>query len=510
MQSRLSRPTLFHSLLLAIAALVPIAPTGAQKVYFNASLDGSQQNPPVTTSATGWATIQFDTTTNRVEIVAHSTGVAGTAAHLHIAARGTNGPVIVPLAGGPTWTGGAVLSATNAAALTSGGTYINIHSAANPSGEIRGQVELSRAARFVAALDGLQEVPANTSTATGSAELVLYEPDNVLTYTVATSGLSNVTAAHIHTGNSGQNGPVLHPLTGTAGDYCGYTVLTSAQVTTLKAGGLYVNVHTSSFPAGEIRGQIGAFDGDFFARLEGAQQVPPVSTTADGTACVRLNPDNTLTYITTTTGLTATAAHFHRAAKGTNGPVVIGFTGGPTTWSGTTRALTATEIADLRAGLWYVNVHTAANPGGEIRGQLGPAALPTVYGGGCPANGATAQITATGFACIGRSYSVEVRGARPNSNCELILGVDRGQFGPATLPLNLTFLGMTNCFLLTDLQVRGLAALTDARGCAAVQLPLPFLPSLRGVEFFAQWLVLAPGANPAGGVVSNGLQSIVH
>ena len=58
------------------------------------------------------------------------------------------------------------------------------------------------------------------------------------------------------------------------------------------------------------------------------------------------------------------------SAVGVPGPIVINLLGGPTNWSGTTAALTVEQKAQLKAGLLYVNVHTARNPAGEIRGQL--------------------------------------------------------------------------------------------------------------------------------------------
>jgi hypothetical protein len=81
-----------------------------------------------------------------------------------------------------------------------------------------------------------------------------------------------------------------------------------------------------------------------------------------------------LTWTVTYSGLTgdASAAHFHGpAAPGANAPVIIpigmGSVPNPSTGS---KVLTDDQIADLLAGKWYVNVHTKANPGGEIRGQV--------------------------------------------------------------------------------------------------------------------------------------------
>lgn len=122
----------------------------------------------------------------------------------------------------------------------------------------------------------------------------------------------------------------------------------------------------------------------YVASLTGAAETPPVATAASGSASLTLNPDDTLTYSVTTTGLTATVAHIHLGAAGVPGPILIPLTGGPASFAGTTPALTAEQKAQLKGGLLYVNVHSAANPAGEIRGQIGFA--PTAGGDGCSAD----------------------------------------------------------------------------------------------------------------------------
>lgn len=111
--------------------------------------------------------------------------------------------------------------------------------------------------------------------------------------------------------------------------------------------------------------------------LSGAQEVPAVETPATGMAEVRLNTNTRLVqWRVTYSGLSgpATGAHIHGPAPaGQNAGVVIPFTGDlnaqPLTGE---RTLTPEQVAQLAGGLWYVNIHTARNPGGEIRGQLRP------------------------------------------------------------------------------------------------------------------------------------------
>ncbi|MBI5279608.1 MAG: CHRD domain-containing protein [Burkholderiales bacterium] len=109
------------------------------------------------------------------------------------------------------------------------------------------------------------------------------------------------------------------------------------------------------------------------AQLNGAQEVPPNTRTGTGTAEVRYNRDTgDLQYSVTYGGLSGplTGAHIHGpAAAGANAGVVVPFPNNPSPLTGTAK-LTPTQAGDLMAGLYYVNLHTAAHPGGEIRGQL--------------------------------------------------------------------------------------------------------------------------------------------
>ena len=122
--------------------------------------------------------------------------------------------------------------------------------------------------------------------------------------------------------------------------------------------------------------------GAISARLSGAAEVPPVASAATGSFDGSLTRDsNVLRYKITYSGLSgpATAAHIHGPAPaGQNAGVMVPFTSAASPIEGEA-TLTASQVADLLAGRLYVNVHTAAHPGGEIRGQLQPstaAALP--------------------------------------------------------------------------------------------------------------------------------------
>jgi len=115
-----------------------------------------------------------------------------------------------------------------------------------------------------------------------------------------------------------------------------------------------------------------AFAKDMAVTLSGDQEVPPVKTSASGTGTISVGDDKSVSGSIMVKGINATAAHIHEAAKGKNGPVIVPLTkSGDNTFSVAAGAkLTDAQMQALQAGDLYVNVHSAANPNGEIRAQL--------------------------------------------------------------------------------------------------------------------------------------------
>lgn len=126
---------------------------------------------------------------------------------------------------------------------------------------------------FSAQLSGNNEVPPVNTTATGSSEVEIGEGDTAITYRLEAYDIANVTAAHIHVGAAGTNGPIIFflfdaatqgaftsPVTGTLteADFIPAGGLTTFEdaITAIRAGNTYVNVHTQANPNGEIRGQL--------------------------------------------------------------------------------------------------------------------------------------------------------------------------------------------------------------------------------------------------------------
>jgi hypothetical protein len=115
----------------------------------------------------------------------------------------------------------------------------------------------------------------------------------------------------------------------------------------------------------------------YTANLDGRSETPPNDSQGVGLASVNFDTGSKkLDWTVDYSGLTgpATMAHFHGPAPvGKAAPVVIAFKGDLASPLKGSATLTDAQIADLRSGVWYVNVHTAAHPGGEIRGQVEPA-----------------------------------------------------------------------------------------------------------------------------------------
>ena len=154
----------------------------------------------------------------------------------------------------------------------------------------------------------------------------------------------------------------------------GFVELDQATATQLLSGGHYANFHTPANPGGELRGQITADNIEVYGvSISGDQEVPAVTTDASGYGAITLNTTTGLiTGTLNVSGLTPTMAHIHAGEAGTNGGVVVALESSATgVWTVPANTiLDAAMIATMQSGGYYVNFHTAANPGGEIRGQI--------------------------------------------------------------------------------------------------------------------------------------------
>ena len=113
---------------------------------------------------------------------------------------------------------------------------------------------------------------------------------------------------------------------------------------------------------------------DVMVTLSGSQEVPPVTTSATGSGTITVAADQSISGSIKTTGIKGTAAHIHMAASGANGPVIVPLTkDGDNGWAvGPGAKLQDAHYQAFKDGNLYVNVHSEANKGGELRGQIKP------------------------------------------------------------------------------------------------------------------------------------------
>lgn len=359
---------------------------------FLTPLEGLQQVPvAVATSAYGWAAVTVtgapfgDYPDGWMRIHANTTGVDDASkAHVHWSVAGASGELLYSLVQDPAdpahWSLDTPLFEEGDAfwrwpEVYGGYTYIDVHTPAHPAGELRGQIESEGVEVSFSKITSAQQLPPVATEAFGVAALTRW-PASVLLL-VNTTGLGAATAAHLHQGFAGASGDVLVDLMRDdeipgqwwASDFVQHNGA-------LAAGETYVNVHTPDHPAGEVRGQL-VPDGVsvHFVDLDGAQEVPPVTTGATGRGAVTLAHElGSIVANLHTSGLNdAIGAHIHEGGVGEIGGVLVGLTQDVTdvtVWSGAA-TLTSDQVEAVRSGETYLNVHTPANAGGEIRGQIG-------------------------------------------------------------------------------------------------------------------------------------------
>lgn len=264
-------------------------------------------------------------------------------------------------------------------------------------------------------LNGAQVSATDTSSATGTASVVVASDRQSITVITRTTGLSNITGAHIHaglTGTSGlirsdspiifslfesgaesSNGQITSTLSSpnlTAQSSVGISTFDDA-VNAILAGRAYIDFHTTAYPDGEIRGQI--MPASFSALLSGENEVPPSNAAGTGSATITIDPATCTLHVTITAtslaGSTVSQANIYVGAKDATGPIIFpifDITKQP--FSGAfSRTLTATDLVvqakagvstcydavnAIIAGNAYVNLLTLERPLGALRGQLAP------------------------------------------------------------------------------------------------------------------------------------------
>lgn len=233
----------------------------AQKVALVATIDSAQEVPANASPARGTAYVEMDRGANTLTYSLVYTGLSAAemGAHIHgFSPAGANSGIRFALPAGDFKSGVLVYPEADEANYLAGLAYINIHSAAFPGGEIRGQLLRSAAAYTYAALaDGLQEVPPNPSAAKGVGWFRFDVLANTIDYSFTRTAVSTAeVGAHIHGFSApGFNSGIKISLPAGA-HKSGVLPYAGADEAGYIAGLSYINIHSSNFPGGEIRGQL--------------------------------------------------------------------------------------------------------------------------------------------------------------------------------------------------------------------------------------------------------------
>ena len=285
------------------AGLVPALRAGAAPQNLGAvALAADEPVTPATAdlAAVGTVDLTIDGVTGDVCVSSTITGLSGpiTMAHIHTGGVGVNGGVLVPLPSTATAVSGCVV-ATPAQAQSilaaPNGFYFNVHTAASPAGALRGQLT---PLMFNAALTGAAEIPGPGDADGGGSSVVAVDTtaNRACVFAAVTNIDLPATMAHIHSGTAGVAGPVVVPLTAPAtasSASCGTAASAVIAAVVASPAAHYVNIHTTPFAGGAVRGQLSAR----------AATVPTPSASA---ATTTTTVGSTTTGPTTTTGATPT------------------------------------------------------------------------------------------------------------------------------------------------------------------------------------------------------------
>lgn len=257
-----------------VALAVTVMAVPAAAITYDVSLDAGQELPPPTLNGatpTGMATVDVNTITGETSVSGSYSGMTSDvmAAHLHGLAGPTETIGVIfgfTVSGGTsgTFTGSDTLSPDNLSGLLAGQTYLNVHTANNNPGEIRGQVVDSDIRVFNLLLSPDQAVPAPTlggATPSGEANVVVDTSSGEVEVSGTYTGMtSDVTAAHLHgLAAPGEAIGVIFGFDvsgGTSGTFSGASTLSAENLAGLLAGQTYLNVHTVMNGPAEIRAQV--------------------------------------------------------------------------------------------------------------------------------------------------------------------------------------------------------------------------------------------------------------
>jgi hypothetical protein len=359
-------------------------PEAGEALALNATMTGREQVPAVQgTRATGTGSFSLDATRTMLRYELTHTVEAPTGAHLHLGIAGESGEVMLSLMTAPGVLSGTVPVTPEQARLIEGGrAYVDIHSAAHPDGEIRGQVVLPGEIVYVARLSADQVNPPTESASEGLGAFLVDGTTRRMRFVVNVQGMPAApTTLFIGMGPAGVDGPMAldlaDPKTPPAAALSGARSLTSTE--DLDLGRWYVDVRSARFPRGEVRGQILRPGQELYlARMSGEESVPPVSSQATGSVSLIVDSDrDRVIYDVALSNIAVTEAFLGEGPVGASGASVLTFEAQGSSFRAM-RMLTpdSTLLASLAAGNVYASAASEMFPDGEIRGQMRRVALP--------------------------------------------------------------------------------------------------------------------------------------
>lgn len=350
-----------------------ILPRTVDTVAFTA--DGPQFVPPNSTSATASCTADLDDNATQLTVQCTHNMPAPTEAQIHEEPIGTNGPTVFTFSS-PASPLSAVIPMTPRLVADYAATFLalEVHSGAGSedtsSPQIRGQMGTPPAGATTGTIRIVKETSPSGGTGFGFTETITATPftlndGQTRTFSAVAAGTYTVTE-----NDPSASGYTLADLSCDDANTTGNTFTRTASIT-LDPGEVvtctFRNVLTE--PTDQL----------FVFHLTGDQEVPPTATPERGGCMGRFrSASSELTLVCTHTVVGPTVMHIHRGAPGVNGPVIFDL-GSPispviATWSG----MTPGDVADLLAGNFYINIHTACRPGGAIRGQVLPRTVDVV------------------------------------------------------------------------------------------------------------------------------------
>ena len=235
---------------------------------FSVTMTSAQISPAPSSTATATANLTVKLASGATSGKVTLSGVTATAVTINEAFAGALGAGVITLAANGGTAGewdvpaGALLTADQMTALLEGKLYVIATSAANPAGEIRGQITPDNVTVVFSGLAGSQEAPPVTGAASGVAATTVDSAASTLTVHVNSTGVDDATAAEVDTAAAGATGPKLLALTKDSVNMGHWSTelatITASDVGNFTANKLYVNVKTPAAPNGAIRGQINA------------------------------------------------------------------------------------------------------------------------------------------------------------------------------------------------------------------------------------------------------------